>query len=699
MKKLVQHIKSGKIELVEVPSPSFKPGFVLVRTFYSAISIGTELGVVELLKSSLIQKIRRKPETVKKVLKMARRYGVNKTRELIENSIDRYFPLGYSLSGEVILADEESEFERGDIVACGGSEYASHQEIALVPRNLCVKVPEDVPSKAASFSTIGAISVWALREANAVFGERGLVVGLGLIGSITSLLGAFSGVDVYGVDTNNSKVKLARESGINAFLTDELNEEDFDFVIVSATSNTPAPLEFALKKVRRRGRIVVVGAVPVHLDRNAMYEKEVRVSVSRSYGPGRYDPYYELLGYRFPSEYVRWDIKENMRTFLNFLKQREAQLEKIITMEFDFKEAPRAYEVLKEKNVTGAVFKYSGVPLNTRKTVEVLHRKKPVNATLRVGVIGAGRFVSGFILPNLRKNGVNLSIVCNEKPESSLSIARRFSFSSFTTDVEEVIKMKPDLVIIGTRHDMHGQLVKRMLKEGIAVYVEKPLSIYPDETDEIANLVKNNEKAFLYVGFNRRFAPLMLKLVQKINRDLPVSGFIRVNAGELDRTHWTKIGEIGGDRIVGEVCHFIDVAVFLSNSPVKSVYVTALKNGTDFDDNLHVTLKMENGSVFTILYTEWGSDKQGKEYYEVHQGKTSLILRDFRKLTILQGDTSKKFRSAPDKGHGNAVKTLIGALKKGTLPIPYRDIFNVTYTTFAIRESIREGKAIKVKGF
>ena len=278
MKKLLQHVKTGKIELVDVPLPEFKPGFVLVKTVYSAVSLGTELALVDLLRASIIEKARKKPEIVKKALSMAKRYGIKTAYQLISDRLDSYMPLGYSLSGEVMVAEEESEFSKGDVVACGGGEYASHQEIALVPVNMCVKIPTGVTLKEASFSTIGAVAIWALREAGVEFGERGLVVGLGLLGILSSRIMQSIGVDTTGVDIDSMKVDFANKIGVSAVNPPDLREGDFDFVLVTASSGDTSPLEYALEKARRRGRIVIVGAVPVRLDRNKLYEKEVKMS-------------------------------------------------------------------------------------------------------------------------------------------------------------------------------------------------------------------------------------------------------------------------------------------------------------------------------------------------------------------------------------------------------------------------------------
>ncbi len=699
MKKLVQHVKSGKIELIDVPSPDIRPGFVLVKTLYSAISIGTELSLVNLLKSSLIHKARKKPEAIKKVIKMMKRYGFETTKNLINTTLDKYLPLGYSLSGEVISADEESGFEKGDIVACGGSEYAAHQEIALVPYNLCVKVPKDVSPKIASFATIGSIAVWGLREANAVFGEKGLVVGLGLIGSITALFGEFAGIDMYGVDKNPEKIKNARGVGIKAAALSELEIEDFDFVIVAAGSSTSEPLDYALSKVRRRGRVVIIGALPIQLDRNTMYHKEVRISVSRSYGPGRYDPYYEILGYRYPKEYVRWDVKENMRVFLDFVNSRGDIFENMITREFNFEDAVQAYDEIGNGNITAAVFKYGDFQVVPHKTYKNRFVESSRKKKIDIGIIGAGTFISSFILPHLTKEDVNLKIVCNDRPESSYSVAKRFSFEKYTTSVDEVVKEQPDIVIVGTRHDSHGEIVKRLLKEEIPVYVEKPLTIFPHDIVTIEQLLSNAKKAFLYVGFNRRFAPLVQKIRSALSDGLPVTGIIRVNAGVLDKNHWAKVREIGGDRIIGEVCHFIDMAVYLTKSRVKSVFAKSISNGSDFDDNVHIILRMADGSLFSIVYTEWGSEDLGKEYYEVHQGTKSFILHDFRELYVYENGKKKRIRSRLDKGHRNEVREVLRALKTGKTPIPYEDIFNVSYTTFAIKESLRTGEEVVIKGF
>ncbi len=695
MKKLLQHVKTGKIELLDVPVPEFKPNFVLVKTAYSAISLGTELTLVNLLKSSLLQKARKRPDVVKKVISMTKRYGVKTTYHLINDRLDSLMPLGYSLAGEVIMADEESEFSKGDMVACGGSEYASHQEIALVPVNMCVKIPPGVGLKEASFSTIGSVAIWALREAGIEFGERGLVVGLGLLGILSCRIMQSAGVDTTGVDIDSEKVDFANNIGVSAAKLMDLKEENFDFVIVTASSTDPSPVEYAIEKSRRRGRIVIVGTMPIKLDRNKLYEKEVKVSVSRSYGPGRYDPYYELLGYTCPPEYLRWNVRENMRTFLNLIKRGKLSIEDIITHEFPFEEAHLAYEKLKNEKAIGAIFIYSNKQAYQSKKVSINSQK--VEGKIKVDVIGAGTYLRNFILPFFKKNrNVVLCTVCNERPESGYSAAKTLGFSSYTTSSDEIFEGDADLVIIGTRHDTHGTFVKRALLKGKAVYVEKPLTINLNEVYEIKEILQDRG-GFLHVGFNRRFSRGFIEMRKHLKGQMPVTGFIRIIAGKLSSTHWAKIPDIGGDRIVGEVCHFVDAAVFLTESPVKSVFARSIKESSRFDDNLHILLKMENGSLITIMYTEWGSDQIGKEYYEMHGDGISIQMYDFKKMFV----RSKKNVSIrlDGKGHENEVRSIINGLENGKTPITFDEILNVTFTTFAIRKSLREGREVFIKEF
>ena len=695
MRKLVLYIKNGKIELVDVPSYVFRPGFVLVKTAYSAISRGTELALVGLLKSSLIQKARKRPQDVKKVIQMAKRYGIKTTYSLVKDRLDAYMPLGYSLSGEVIVADEESEFSKGDRVACGGSEYASHQEIALVPVNMCAKVPEGVSLEEASFTTIGAVSIWALREADIKFGERGLVVGLGLLGILSSLIMKASGIITRGVDIDRKKIDFASKVGISASLLEGLDEEDFDFAIVAASSQSAAPLQYALQKVRRRGRVVIIGSVPIEADRNILYEKEVKISVSKSYGPGRYDPYYEILGYRCPLEYQRWNVKENMKTFLSLIALNGLNVKDVITHRFKFDDAPKVYDMLKHEHAVGVVLEYPEKvkPFNKIET----GKTNKVVGKIHVGVIGAGTFVKNFILPHFKSHkDVVLDTVCNEKPETSLNVAERFGFLSYTNDPSDLIKRGLDLIVIGTRHDTHGRLVKDALLSGRPVYVEKPLSINLEDIYDIEKIIKE-KGGFLHVGFNRRFSKGLSKVREFIKDQEPLTGFIRVIAGKLPKNHWAKIREIGGDRIVGEVCHFIDAAVYLTQSPVMSVFAKSVKVHSDFDDNLHIVLRMENGSLITILYTEWGSGALGKEYYEIHQLENSIMLYDFREV-VLKGKKNVKLK-ANGKGHKEEVKAVINGLLEGKPPIPLSDILNVSLSTFAIRKSLREGREVFISEF
>ncbi len=713
MRKVVQDFKTGEIKLIETPEPLWRPGGVLVETLYSVISTGTERTTVETGKASLLGKASKRPDLVKKVIESAKRYGIKNTMRMVKEKLDVYRSMGYSSSGKVLVADEENEFNPGMHVACGGGFYAAHSEVVWVPNNLCVQVPDGVNMDEAAYTTIGSIALWGVRQSQAEIGEWGIVIGLGLVGMLTCKILKAAGVNVIGIDVNESRVEFARNSGIEfaynraqkgiseeiIYLTNGLGP---DFSIITASTKSNDPLDFSTDILRDRGRIIVVGVSSLNVSRNKFYEKELVLKLSRSYGPGRYDPYYEELGHDYPPAYVRWTEKRNMQAFLGLLKEKKIALSDMITRRIPFDKARDAYSILLEnkmQNFVSILLEYKG-DYGREKHNETRRNAEPL-ASVNMGIIGAGKFARSFLLPFLQRESVGFDTVINEKTESSIKVKDRYGFRNASSSVKDITdNNKINLVVIATRHNTHGQFVIEALERNKAVYVEKPLTIYPEELDKIKELI-NNGKGFLMVGFNRRFAPLVRKIKYAI-KDIK-SPFIAnyfINAGKLPGDSWIKIPDISGGRIVGEVCHFVDVFNFLSNSQVVRVYASALKTTKDdWDDNVSVVLEYGDGSRATIIYTSMPDYSIPKERMEIHKSGISAFLDNFKSLHVYSGGKKSGFKdNTVSKGHKEEMKALVNALKNGQpSPISFRDIYNVTLTTFKIRESMRTGKPIEVE--
>jgi polar amino acid transport system substrate-binding protein len=714
MLQAIQYQKTGKLHVKELPAPELKPKMIIVRTVASLISAGTERTSVATAQASTLEKIRTRPDLVKQVLDMAKREGWMSTIEKVRTKLDSYKALGYAASGEVI-ASLCDEFSPGDRVACAGGGYASHAEILAVPRNLAVKIPEGVSYDEAAFTTLGAIAMQGVRQAKVSLGESVAVIGLGLLGQITLQLLKAAGCRVIGLDINERQFALAREFGADALLTSNSGSlpeiENFtrgigcDAVIITAGTNSNEPVELAIKAARKRGRLVVVGAVGMNLPRAGFYEKELEVTIACSYGPGRYDPSYEEEGNDYPVGYVRWTERRNMESVLDLMAAGRLNVERIITHRIPILEAQRAYDIITGKIVEpymGILLKYPdrGDQALLR-TVQVDPTASPrkKGGDLGVGFIGAGSFAQSYLIPPAKREKARLVSVMTSTSVNARSVAEKFGFSEATTDADTLLANPAiDALFIATRHDTHGDYVARALEAGKQVFVEKPLAINRAELERIRGIATTNDR--LMVGFNRRFSDPLLameKFFAQTNE--PKTMLYRVNAGFIPPDNWIQ-AEAQGGRIIGEGCHFIDAMSFISGGHPTSVHATAI-GSTNMQvrnaDSVSITIRFSDGSVGTLHYLANGDPSIPKEYFEVFAGGSTAIMNNFKTLTLARGRKSKTENFSGDKGHSEEVRRTLRAMSDGgPMPISFASLSTTTEATIAAVESLETGESVRI---
>ena len=720
MKHLSQNLRTGKLNIDQVPVPHPEIGEVLVSNAYSLISAGTERTKIETGRKSLLGKAMSRPDQVRQVIQSVNQLGLKSTYEKVMTRLDSRSPLGYSSSGVVVAVGENANlFKIGDRVACGGGS-AAHAEVVSVPVNLCVQVPENVHLDEAAFTTVGAIAMQGIRLANPHVGETIFVIGLGLLGQLTVQILKASGCQVVGFDPDQERCRLANDFGsvgsssdhkqVKARLLELTDGHGPDAVIITAGTSSNKPVEMAGELCREKGKVVVVGAVGLTIPREPYYHKEISFHISRSYGPGRYDPNYEDKGRDYPYGYVRWTEKRNMQAFLQLVAEEKISIKPLITHRFKLEQAEVAYDFISGKtneSFLGVLFEYSEQK-NLAPSVQ-LRSHLPIEGSIGIGVIGAGNFAQSMLLPNLKKQpGFDLISVVNLSPLDSRDAAERFGFFKSTTDPQEIFQdTSIQAVIIATRHDSHAELAVKALKAGKAIHLEKPLAMSGSELEEIEetyfSISKNNEinnSPFLMVGFNRRFAPMVQRAnLFFSNRVEPLTMNYRINAGFIPKDHWTQDHEVGGGRIVGEVCHFIDLLQYFAGSKIKRVFAEQMPDhGKYSQDNIAVTVSLQDGSIGNILYTANGDRGLSKEYLEVFSGGKIAILDDYTSLSLIQSGKKKIVKEgARDKGHHNEVLAWLSALQKGDPePVPFDQSVAATKATFAILESIQTGNSVLI---
>lgn len=701
MEQLTQTLKDGNMQLMEVPFPALLPGHLLVRNHYSIISPGTEGKTVKDARLSYIGKARARKEEVKKVITSAKTFGLIKTYNMVMNKLEAYAPLGYSCAGEVIaLADDVTNFKIGDFVACGGNT-AGHSEVVSVSNNLCVKVKKDTPLKSAAFTTMGAIALQGVRQSELKLGESCLVIGLGIIGQLTLQLLDAAGIRAIGIDIDDNQIQLAKKQNtykiynrnhpdLENIIAEETGGFGVDSVIITASTSSLDPIEFAGNVCRKKGNVVIVGAVPTGFSRKNYFKKELDLKMSSSYGPGRYETNYEEKGLDYPIGFVRWTENRNMQAFVDLIESKKINMEPLISHEFNFKEAPKAYQLIldKEEVIGGMVLKYD-VEKQLKRAVTISN-KSTTKGNVGVGLIGAGSFAQNFLLPVL-KDKVEFIGVATARPTSSKYIADKYNVG-FCVDDASALSNSDQLntLVIATRHNTHAKYVLEGLKANKNVFVEKPLCLKEEELEQIKEAYKSSTGS-LMIGFNRRFAPFTEKIKSFMGIELPMSINYRINAGQLPADHWVHDPEVGGGRIVGEACHFIDLAQHLSGSKIKSVTANAVMTSENLYDNVLISLEMQNSSIANICYFSNGSKQVSKEYLEVFSSGKTAIIDDFKKLT-LAGSKTEIIKGDQNKGYDKEISSFVESIKKGEeAPIPVEELFLSTLASFKVIESIQKG--------
>ena len=712
MLALLTDRKSGEVSTYDVPAPELRPGGLLVRTQYSAISAGTERATLELSSKSLLAKAKARPDLVKQVIEYARQNGVKAAYEKVHAKLDTLTTLGYSCAGEVIsVADGVHEFRAGDRVACGGGTYANHAEINFVPRNLAVRIPSQVSSAAASLTTIGAIAMQGVRQAEVGIGETVAVIGAGLVGVLTIQILRAAGCRVVAIDLSPQRVKRAAEFGSHltvaandptlASCIKEFSRYGVDAAILTAATDSVEPVEMAAKILRDRGRIIVVGAVGMGVSRSNMYMKELSLALSRSYGPGRYDPQYEEGGFDYPIGYVRWTERRNMEAFLDLLGAGQVDVTPLLEHRYTIEEGAKAFGDLKNGLYT-AILEYSGASAVSQRSMPAVVAARPrIGDEVRVGCIGAGSFASSVIFPNLQSiKGVRLQSIGTISGAGAASAQRAFKFQIAEQPSELLNDPNVDAVFVLTRHDTHATLTAQTLQAGRPVFVEKPLAVDREQLAQLQEVygvqLQAGRAPFVMVGFNRRFAPFTEKIRQFFaGRREPMMIHVRVNAGFIPHDHWIHAQ---GGRIVGEFCHFVDWARAVIGSPIHSVTASGLPNGTPFaSDNVAVTLKFADGSVANLLYLANGDRSIPKEFFEVFCQGAIARLDDFRTLELARNGKLQKFKSVQDKGHRRELQLTIEAVRDGKpSPISFEELVEVTEATFLVHEALVTGEVIRL---
>jgi predicted dehydrogenase/threonine dehydrogenase-like Zn-dependent dehydrogenase len=715
MKQVLQNMLDGKTQVSEVPVPSPRRGFALVRTAASLVSAGTERMLVEFAEKSLVAKARSRPDLVRQVLDKSRREGLLPTISAAFNRLDQPMALGYSSAGVILAVGEGLEgFKVGDRVACAGGNFAVHAEYAVVPQNLLAHVADELDLESAAFTTLGAIALHGFRLAQPQLGEHVAIVGLGLLGLLAAQVARAAGCLVFGVDVSAERVERACGMGFPAVLRADAEDagralcqgSGFDAVLICADTRSDDTVELAGVLARDRGTVISVGAVGLDLPRKLYYEKELTFLVSRSYGPGRYDPEYEEGGRDYPIGYARWTEGRNLQSFADLMAASKVVVHPLITHRFSIENAAGAYELITGKRgepFLGVLLTYPGnsgqQPEASGQKIVFEHRQPAASSQLALGVLGSGNYATAVFLPNVAAVGAALR--CGIASASGLSAthaARRFGFAYATSSEQQVLDdPQVNLLAILTRHNSHARQVLAGLERGKNVFCEKPLAINDAELDTIAEALEKPGAPLLMVGFNRRFAPFAIQLKQFFaNCGEPLAMHYRVNAGPLPHTHWLHDPQVGGGRIIGEGCHFVDFLTFLVGAPPVSVSAQALPdNGRYHLDCVTLTFTFADGSLGTLNYLANGDKSFPKERVEVFGNGRVAVLDDFRNLELVR-DGRRQFlraRLGQDKGHRAAWQAFLNAARTGeAAPIPYEHLVGVTRATFAAMRALHSGK-------
>jgi predicted dehydrogenase/threonine dehydrogenase-like Zn-dependent dehydrogenase len=716
VRALLEDLKSGEVSTHDVPAPEVRAGGILVRTAFSAISTGTEKVTVESGRKSLLGQAMARPDLVKQVLQYAQSNGIAAAYQKVQARLDTLSNLGYSCSGHVLEAGPNvAEFQPGDRVACAGVGYANHSEVNFVPCNLAVRVPDNVGLEAAALTTIGAIAMQGVRQADVTVGETVAVIGAGLVGVLTIQILRAAGCRVIAIDLSSERAAKAIALGAHLGLsTDDpalestvkiFSRYGVDAALITAATRSAEPLELAAKLLRDRGRISIVGDVGMGVSRTNMYLKEISLSMSRSYGPGRYDPQYEERGQDYPIGFVRWTEKRNMEAFLDLLAAGALQVEPLLAHRYPVEEGGKAYAGLQPSIYTGLIDYHAPLDFQIPDQRNVAPRSvqpRPAGK-LRVGCVGAGGFARSVIFPHLRSSaGLILESVATSSGAAAESARKGFGFRIAESPSELLSNRNVDAAFILTRHDSHAAYVKSGLDQGKPVFVEKPLAVDREQLEMVraayARALAESRSPFLMVGFNRRFSPFTETLMKFFaRRSDPMLVHVRCNGGFIPRTSWIQEPGNGG-RIIGELCHFIDWARAVVRCPMRTVTAAALPDAGRYSrDNVTITISFQDGSLANLLYLANGDRAVAKEYFEVFCEGGIARIDDFKILSLSRNGKTETIKGGRNKGHHREMELTIEAMEQGKdAPISYAELIEVTEATFAVEEAIRTQKPVSI---
>lgn len=715
MKQVLQHLRTGQIELADVPCPAVRPGYLLIQSAASLISAGTERMLVEFGRGSLLAKARSQPDKVKQVLQKIRTDGLLPTLEAVFSRLDEPLPLGYCNAGRIVEVGAGVEgFAPGDRVASNGP----HAEMVCVPATLAAKIPDELDDACASFTVLGSIALHGVRLLQPTLGESFAVIGLGLLGQVGAQLLRAHGCNVLGVDVNPGRCELVRSFGCQAVAISEgadpvqaalafSRARGVDGVLITAAAKTDEIMHQSASMCRKRGRIVLVGTVGLNLRRSDFYEKELTFQVSCSYGPGRYDPVYEEQNRDYPLPYVRWTEGRNFEAMLGAMASGSVNVKPLISKVLPHADAAQAYDaVLNDASVLGAVFQYPDQPPPLTRVSHVRSAgTRPTRASAptkpAVAVIGSGNFTKVVLLPAIKAAGGNLVTIASAGGVTSFHAARKFDAEEATTDYRAVLQdPRVNAVFITTRHNAHAGMAAEALAAGKHVFVEKPLAIDQAGLAKVKAVYEAASNCQLMVGFNRRFAPHAVEARRLLKgRSQPVAISMMVNAGDLPANHWTHDPAVGGGRIIGEGCHFIDLLLFLVGSPIVAVQSTMFgpAAGGLREDKMTVNLSFADGSIGVIHYWANGSKSYPKERVEVFSEGRVLVIDNWRRLAGFDWPAVKAMRMSQDKGHKSEVALFLERIASGGEPlIPFDQLEMVTRASFAAVKSAREGVPVSL---
>ena len=707
MKQLIQNLKTGETILEEIPVPTVRKGSVLIRTTHSLVSLGTEKMLVEFGQANLIQKARQQPERVKMVMDKIKTDGVMPTIEAVFNKLDQPLPMGYCNAGVVVQVGEGVRgIQVGDRVASNGP----HAEYVCVPQNLVAVIPNNVSNEEGAFTVISAIGLQGIRLAKPTLGETAVVIGLGLIGLVTAQLLKANGCKVIGVDLDENKLTLAASFGIDTyntsvgdvvkFVTDATASVGADAVLITASSKSNEIISQAARMSRKRGRIILIGVVGLEINRAEFYEKELQFQVSCSYGPGRYDDDYEQKGNDYPLPYVRWTEKRNFEAVLQAMAAGQLRVKPLITQRVPLAGFAKIYGAMEKTSSIASLLVYpeggNEVP-GPGHLVKVAPRSFAAQKGV-VGIMGAGNFTKMTLLPALKGSGAAIKTIASANGITGTALAKKYAIANSTTNYHDILSDGDiGLVAITTRHNLHAAQVVDALKAGKHVFVEKPLALNEEELKGIITAYKSANECTLNVGFNRRFSPHS-EAVKKALGGGPINMVMTMNAGFIPSNSWVQDMKVGGGRIIGEACHFLDLCAYLADSPIVAVCMNAMGHAPEENtDNASILARLANGSNAVVNYFANGSKSYPKERVEVHSGERSFVIDNWKETKGYGANNFKTIKSSIDKGHKAQFQKLIERVKQGKPAlIPFESIINTTRASFACLQSLKENGWIKV---